>query len=88
MLGRGEARRDSPTLSPGGRQSRVNEAVRPAREAVLKHFGITVVDMTRGDFDMIFLKITGLCVLVAGALVALLTTQLGPDLALVVLAGL
>ena len=37
---------------------------------------------------MIIFKITALCVFAAGTLVALLTTVLGADLALVVLAGL
>ena len=37
---------------------------------------------------MIILKITALCMLAAGTLVALFTTELGPDLALILLAGL
>jgi len=69
-------------------QSPVNEAVRPSREAVLKQFGISLVDTTRGDFHMTIVNIAALCMLTTGTLVALLTTSLGADLALIVLAGL
>jgi hypothetical protein len=55
---------------------------------VLKQFGISLLDMTRGDVHMIIFKITAICMFAAGTLVALLTTELGPDLALIVLARL
>ena len=63
------------------RHSLVNETVRSAHEAILKQFGFSLPLTRREDIQMIILKIATI-----GIVVALLSTGLGSELALAIIA--
>jgi hypothetical protein len=64
----------------------VNEAVLSAHETILKQSGFSLHLTRREDIQMIILKIATICILSAGTLVALLSTGLGSEMALAVIA--
>ena len=64
----------------------MKEAVLSAHEAILKQSGLRLPLIRREDIQMIILKIATICILSAGTLVALLSTGLGSEMALAVIA--
>ena len=64
----------------------MKETVLSAHEAILKQSGLRLPLIRREDIQMIILKIATICILSAGTLVALLSTGLGSEVALAVIA--